>query len=190
MTRNFFYSCLLSVVLLLGCQIIRWLLLRWMLLRWLLVRWSLLRWLILRWLLLGQLLLGEIGCLGNPYFLLTDCLDIQFFDSLRPTVFPTQSVKIPFVTFHSLCSPCVAYRTPCHSIGGHQVLFIQPLHREAKNFPMGNKYFEHVFLLTWVIYFSEGVYMVGYFYGLHLDSHGTLSFLLALNSIVNSFICY
>ena len=25
--------------------------------------------------------LGETGCPGNPYFLLTDCLGIQFFDS-------------------------------------------------------------------------------------------------------------
>ena len=25
--------------------------------------------------------LGETGCLSNPYFLLTDCLGIQFFDS-------------------------------------------------------------------------------------------------------------
>ena len=25
--------------------------------------------------------LGETGCLSNPYFLLTDCLSIQFFDS-------------------------------------------------------------------------------------------------------------
>ena len=45
---------------------------------------------LLRWLLLGRLLLifnlnktpsGEIGCLSNPYFLLTGCLGIQFFDS-------------------------------------------------------------------------------------------------------------
>ena len=26
--------------------------------------------------------LGETRCLGNPYFLLTGCLGIQFFDSL------------------------------------------------------------------------------------------------------------
>ena len=45
-------------------------------------------WLLLGWLLLGWLLLifnlnktplGETGCLSNPYFLLTGCLDIQFF---------------------------------------------------------------------------------------------------------------
>ena len=47
-------------------------------------------WLLLGRLLLGWLLLifnlnktpiGEAGCLSNPYFLLTGCLGIQFFDS-------------------------------------------------------------------------------------------------------------
>ena len=28
--------------------------------------------------------LGETGCLSNPYFLLTGCLDIQFFDAPPP----------------------------------------------------------------------------------------------------------
>ena len=32
--------------------------------------------------------LGETGCLSNPYFLLTDCLGIQFFDSV---LFPNMS---------------------------------------------------------------------------------------------------
>ena len=45
--------------------------------------------------------LGETGCLGNPYFLLTGCLGIQFFD-LPPI--PTQSVRPPLVTYLSLCS--------------------------------------------------------------------------------------
>ena len=66
-----------------------WLLIGWLLLGWLILGWLLLRWLLLRWLLLGWLLLifslnktplGETGCLRNPYFLLTDCLGIQFFD--------------------------------------------------------------------------------------------------------------
>ena len=55
--------------------------------------------------------LGEIGCLSNPYFLLTGCLGIQFFDS---PPFPTQSVRLPLVTCPSLCSTCVTYRMPCH----------------------------------------------------------------------------
>ena len=31
----------------------------------------------------NKTLLGETGCLSNPYFLLTDCLGIQFFDSFH-----------------------------------------------------------------------------------------------------------
>ena len=143
-------------MLLFGWQLIRWLLLRSMLLRWLLLTWSLLRWLILRWLLLGQLLLGETSCLGNPYFLLTDCLGIQFFDS--PPSFSRFPNTVSFVTFPSLCSTCVVYRTPYQSIS-RQLLLIQPLHREAKDFPMDSKYFEHVPLLTYVIHFSaSGIY--------------------------------
>ena len=52
---------------------------------WLLYKWLLLEWLLIGWLLLTFSLcktpLGETGCLGNPYFLLTACLSIQFFDS-------------------------------------------------------------------------------------------------------------
>ena len=97
---------------------------------------------------------GETGCLSNPYFLLTGCLDIQFFYS---PPFPTQSVRLPLVTFPSLCSTCVTYRTPCHAIG-HQVLPTQPLPREAKDFPRGDKYFKHVPPLTYLIYFSPKGY--------------------------------
>ena len=42
-------------------------------------------WLLLGWLLLifnlSKTPLRETGCLSNPYFLLTGCLGIQFFDS-------------------------------------------------------------------------------------------------------------
>ena len=64
--------------------------------------------------------IGKTGCLGNPHFLLTGCLGIQFFD-LPPI--PTESVKPLLVTYSSLCSTCVTYRgtMPCHGIG-HQVL--------------------------------------------------------------------
>ena len=47
----------------------------------------------------------------------------------------TQSVRLPVVTYPSLCSTCVDYRTPCHAIG-HQVLPTHPyLFREAEDFP-------------------------------------------------------
>ena len=90
--------------------------------------------------------LGQTGCLCNPYFLLTGCLSIQFFDS--PPI-PTQSVRLPLVTYLSLSSTCVTYRTPCHSIG-HQVLPTQPLPREAEDFPRGGNHSEHVPLLTYL----------------------------------------
>ena len=51
---------------------------------WLLLGWLLLGWLLLGWLLLifnlNKTPLGETGCLSNPYFLLTGCSGIQFFD--------------------------------------------------------------------------------------------------------------
>ena len=68
--------------------------------------------------LLDKTPLGENGCLSSPYFLLTDCLGIQFLNSLP---FLTHSVRLPLVTYLSLCSTCVTYRTLCHGIG-HQVL--------------------------------------------------------------------
>ena len=87
-------------------------------------------------------------CLDNPYFLLTDLLSIQFFYSP-----PTQSVKPPLVTYSSLCSTCVTYRTPCHSIS-HQAFPIQPLPRKAENFPEGEMHFKHVPLLIYLLYLS------------------------------------
>ena len=110
-----------------GWLLLGWLLLGWLLLGWLLLGWLLLEWLLLGWLLLGWLLLifslnktplGETGCLSNPYFLFTGSSGIQFFDS---PPFSTQSVRPPLVTYPSLCSTCVTYRTLCHGIG-HQVL--------------------------------------------------------------------
>ena len=59
--------------------------------------------------------------------------------------------------YHSLCSTCVTYRTPCHAIG-HQVLPTQPLPREAEDFPRGDKYFKHVPPFTYLIYFSPKGY--------------------------------
>ena len=93
---------------------------------------------------INKTLLGETGCLSNPYFLLTGCLGIQFFD-LPP--FPTQSVRLPLVTYPSLCSTCVTYRTLCRAIV-HQVL--PTLNGEAEDFPRGNNHPKHVPLLTYL----------------------------------------
>ena len=66
----------------------------------------------------------ETGCLGNPYFLLTGAKESCFFIHF---LILTQSVRQPVVTYHSLCSTYVPYRTPCHAIG-HQVLPTHPSH--------------------------------------------------------------
>ena len=117
--------------------------------------WILMGWLLLGWLFLifsNKTPLGETGCLSNSYFLLTGCSGIQFFDSP-----PTQSVRLPLVTYPSLCSNCVTYRTLCHAIG-HQVLPTQPLPREVEDFPRGDKYFKLVPPPTYLIYFSPKGY--------------------------------
>ena len=76
---------------------------------------------LLKWLLLifslSKTPVGETGCLGNAYFLLNVCPNIQFF--LSTPLFPTQSVRLPLVTYPSLWSTYVTYRTSCHSIGLH-----------------------------------------------------------------------
>ena len=93
------------------------------------------------------------------------------------------------VTYPSLCSTCVTYRTPCYAIG-HQVLPTQPLPREAEDFPRGHKHFKHVPLLTYLIYFSpKGVNLVGPIY-MPKPPHGTLiSLSLVLNQHFKSPIC-
>ena len=65
--------------------------------------------------------LGETGCLDNPYF--TYWLNKHPVFSFTLTL--TQSVRLPMVTYLSLCSPCVTYRTLCHAIG-YQVLSVLP----------------------------------------------------------------
>ena len=90
--------------------------------------------------------LGETGCLSNPYFLFTGCLGIQFFDS---PPFPTPSVRLPLVTYPSLCSTCVTYRMLCHAIS-HKVLPTQPLPGEAEDCPRGDNHPKHVPLLTYL----------------------------------------
>ena len=89
------------------------------------------------------------------YFRLPTFLNVQASSFL---ILLTQSVRLPLVTYPSLCSTCVTYRTPCHAIG-HQVLPTQPMSREAEDFPRGDKYFKHVPPLTYLIYFSPKGYM-------------------------------
>ena len=90
------------------------------------------------------------------------------------TPFSNTVIRLPLVTYPSLCSTCVTYRTLCHAIG-HQVLPTQPLPREVEDFPRGGKYFKHVPPPTDLIYFSpKRVYVVGSIYVLR-TSHRTLN---------------
>ena len=80
--------------------------------------------------------LGKTGCLFNPFFLLTGCLGIQFFDST--VLFLIHSNSLPLITYASLCSTCVTYRALSHSMG-HQLLPTQAIPREAEDFSRGRK---------------------------------------------------
>ena len=61
----------------------------------------------------------------------------------------TQSIRLLLVTYPSLCSTCMTYRTPYHSIG-HQVLPTQLLPGEAEDFHRGGKHSKHMPLLTYL----------------------------------------
>ena len=73
----------------------------------------------------------------------TGCSSIQFFNS---PPFPN-TVRLPQVTYHLLCSACVTYGALCYTIG-HQALPNQPLSREAEDFPRDDKYLKDVYLPT------------------------------------------
>ena len=146
-------------------------------------------WMAASWMVASNLyktLLGETGCLSKPYFLLTGSSGIQVFDS--PS-YPTQSVRLPLVTYPSLCSTCETYRTLCHAIG-HHVLPTQPLPREVEDFPRGDKYFKHVLPPTYLTYFSpKGVYVVGSIYVLRPLYETLISPSLVLNQHFKSLMC-
>ena len=67
---------------------------------------------------------------------------------IKTNFFSTQLLRLPLVTYRSLCSTCVTYRTPCHA-NDHQVLPTQILPREAEDFPTG-EHSKHVPLLTYL----------------------------------------
>ena len=91
------------------------------------------------------------------YFRLPTFLNVQASSFLIQSPFPTQSVRLPFATYPSLCNTCMTYRMLCHAIG-HQVLPTQPLPREVEDFPRGDRYFKHVPPPTYLIYLSPKGY--------------------------------
>ena len=108
-----------------------------------------------------------------------DCSGIQFFDS-PPLCQHSQLVYLCLPTPN--CAALVWLTGhPCHA-SGHQVLIIQPLLREAEDFPRGGKHFTHVLLLTYLIYFSpKRVYMVDSIY-MPNPLHGRL---IILSKVLN-----
>ena len=75
--------------------------------------------------------------------------------------FAIMSVRLPLITYPSLCSTYVIYRTPCHAIG-HQMLPKQQSPRKVEDLARGDKHFKHVSRLTYLIYFSpKGKYIAG-----------------------------
>ena len=94
--------------------------------------------------------LEKTGCLSNLYYLLT----ARTSSFLIYTISLQKSVRSPLVTYPSLYSICVTYRTSCYFIG-HQVLPTQPWPREIGDFPRGGKYSNDVFLPTFLPYFPS-----------------------------------
>ena len=114
--------------------------------------------------------------------LFTGCSSIQFFNS---ALSQTYLVRPHLVASTSLCILCVTYWTLCHVIG-YQVLPTQPLSREAAGFPRGGKYFDHVPLLTQLIYFQAKGYLVRSIYILGSTTKHYINPSVVLNLIFNS----
>ena len=89
--------------------------------------------------------LGETGCLGNPYFLLTGCLGIQFFDSLL--YHHSQLGHLSLATPH--CAPLVRL-TRHHAMPLVTKCFPPTLPTKAEHFPRGGSHSKHVPLLTYL----------------------------------------
>ena len=70
----------------------------------------------------------------------------------------------------------------CHAIG-HQVLPTQLLPREAEDFPRGDKYFNHVSLLTANLLPTKWYYLVGFIYVLGAAAECYINLSLVLNSL-------
>ena len=96
------------------------------------------------------------------------CLLFLFFQAssffIRPV--PTQSVRLPLVTYPWLCSTYVTCRIPYHA-SSHQVLPTTPLAREAEDFPRGGNHSKHVPLLIYLAWLQP-IYCNAGFIFLHV----------------------
>ena len=80
---------------------------------------------------------------------------------LFTSLFLTQSVRQPLVTYPSLCSVYVTYRTPYHA-NSHQALSTKPLPKEADNFYRGGNHSKYVPLLTYLTWLRSIYYDLGF----------------------------
>ena len=87
--------------------------------------------------------------LCDDYFQLPTFLIVQASSFFIYLPFSTQSVGLPLITYPSLCSTFMTYRSPCHA-SGHQVLPTQSLPMEAEDFPRDGKHSKHVLLLKYL----------------------------------------
>ena len=72
---------------------------------------------------LNKNLLGETRCWSNLYYLLASHTSSFLIHPLSQT----QSVRIPLISYHALCSACMTYGIPLIYYIDHQVLPTQPL---------------------------------------------------------------
>ena len=73
------------------------------------------------------------------------------------SLFLTQSVRVPLVTYPSLCCAYVSYGTPWHAIG-HQALPPNSLPRKAEDLPRGGYHSKHMPLLTYLAWLEPIYY--------------------------------
>ena len=98
------------------------------------------------------------------------------------------TVRLPLVTYASLCNTSMTCRTLWLS-NGHQVLPTQALSRVP--FPMDEKHFKHVPLLTYLIYFSPNrEHMVGLIYIIKSPGIKLIRLSLVLNQRFKSLKCW
>ena len=97
------------------------------------------------------------------------------------SLFLTQWVRLLLVTYPSVCSTYVTYRTPYHA-SGHQALSIQPLPREAEDFPRGSDHSKHVSLPTYLAWLEPIYYDLGFVF-MHVKLN---IFLLVVKTLIKN----
>ena len=93
------------------------------------------------------------------------------------------------MAYHSLGSICVTYETQSCSFS-NQVLPTQRLPREAKEFSKGDKYSKNEPLPTYIDYLKQKVLVARFYLCTRSATENYTSHPLALNTLLNSYLCY